>query len=159
MVKVLAMRRPSWFAPPNSAGDWVGLLGGIAVAAAVLAVIGWNVARLTEGKTTVEALACVDPTDPCNWSSYRVANDSNAPVVLRECVHRCESGDRKLDPILVAPGTMSSSDQVRATVGARNWWEVQTVSGHQIGCLVLDGHSSKHDGDTVRVSSARRCGD
>jgi hypothetical protein len=152
------MRRPSWFAPPNSAGDWVGLVGGIAVAAAVLAVIGWNVARLTEGKTTVEALACVDPTDPCNWSSYRVANDSSAPVVLRECEHRCESGDRRLDPILVAPGTMSSSDRVRAAVGGRDWWEAQTVSGRQIGCLVLDGHSRKHDGDTVRVSSARRCG-
>jgi hypothetical protein len=110
----------------------VGPLGGIVVALVFLALVGWNVVRLAEGETTVEALACVDPTDPCNWSSYRVANDSNAPVVLRECEHRCESGDRRLDPILVAPGTLSSSDRVRAAVGARDWWEAQTVSGHQL---------------------------
>jgi hypothetical protein len=145
--------RRSWFVRPDSRGECVGLLGGIVVAVVVLALIGWNVVRLTEGKTTVEALACVDPTDQCNSSSYRVANDSNAPVVLRECAHHCGSGDRRLDPILVAPGTMSSSDQVRATVGARDWWEAQTVPGRQIGCLILAGDSSKHDGDAVLVGS------
>jgi hypothetical protein len=160
VMRIAAVRRPSWFAPPNNLGDWIGLLGGIAVAVAIAALIGWNVVRLTEGKTTLAALTCVDPTDSCNWSSYRVTNDSNVPVVLRECQHHCESGDRRLDPILVAPGTAtpSSGYQVTATVGARDWWEVQTVSGRQIGCLILDGHPRKHDGDVVRVSSVQRCG-
>jgi hypothetical protein len=41
---------------PDGRGEWVALLGGIVVAVAVLTLIGWNVVRLAEGKTTVEAL-------------------------------------------------------------------------------------------------------
>lgn len=128
--------------------------------AALVTLIVWNVVRLADGKVTVSDLACVDPTDSCNWSNYRVINDTDTPVVLRECLHQCGNGDRRLEPILVAPNATTSDDgnQVTASVGGRNWWAVQTVSGHQIGCLVLDGHSSKRDGDLVLVSSARRCG-
>jgi hypothetical protein len=154
------MRKPSWFVSPDSLGEWVGLLGGIAVLAGVVALIGWNMVRLIDGKTTFAALTCVDPTDPCNWSNYRVVNDSDVAVVLRECEDRCKSGDRRLYPIFVPAGTVTSNSgyQPKALVGARNWWEVQTVSGRQIGCLVLNGHPLKHDGDVVRVSSVQRCG-
>jgi hypothetical protein len=154
------MKRPSRFRPADSLGEWLGLLGGILVVATLVALIVWNVLRLADGKATFSGLACVDPTDPCNWSSYRVVNDTDTPVVLRECLHQCGNGDRRLEPILVAPRatTPNNGHQVTASVGGRDWWEVQTVSGRQIGCLLLDGHSSKHDGDTVRVLSARRCG-
>jgi hypothetical protein len=39
----------------------------------------------------------------------------------------------------------------------RAWWEVQTVDGRTLGCLVLDGHSTKRDGLLVDVSSLGRC--
>jgi hypothetical protein len=154
------MRRLPWFRPPDSLGEWLGLLGGTLVVVALVALIVWNVVRLADGKVTVSDLACVDPTDPCNWSSYRVINDTDTPVVLRECLHQCGNGDRRLEPILVASKatTPNNGHQVIARVGGRNWWAVQTVSGQQIGCLVLDGHSSKRDGDLVLVSSTRRCG-
>lgn len=90
---VIDGRRGQRFVPPYGLGEWIGLVGGIVVAVVVLALVGWNVVRLAEGETTVEALTCVDPTDSCNWSSYRVINDSNVPVVLRECQHHCEGGD------------------------------------------------------------------
>jgi len=152
-------KRPSWFRSPDSLGEWLGLLGGTLVLAALVALIVWNVVRLADGKVTVSDLACVDPTDPCNWSSYRVINDTDTPAVLRECLHQCGNGDRRLEPILVAPKatTPNNGHQVTANVGSRNWWEVQTVSGQQIGCLIMDGHPSKRDEDIVLVSSARRC--
>lgn len=143
----------------KSLGGWIGLVGGIAVAAAIVMLIGWNIARLVEGRVTLSELACVDPTDPCNRSSYRVVNDTFMPVVLRECLNRCERSDSRFDPIYVAPGatTADSANEVNALVGALNWWEVQAPPGRPIGCLVLDGHAHKHDGDKVRVSSVEPC--
>jgi hypothetical protein len=150
-------KRPPWFEPLRGPGDWVGFLGGVLVAAAVLAVLAWNVVRLAEGKVTVSELACVDPTDPCNWSSYRVLNDTAAPVSLRECDDRCQRVDRRLEAVILPPDAMTDSDRVTALVASREWWELRTMSGRLLGCIVLDGHPHKHDGDLVRVSSHAPC--
>jgi hypothetical protein len=151
----------AWFVPPNCVADWLAVLFGVVVACALLALVSWNVWRLAEGKVTWSELTCVDPTDACNWSSYRVVNDSRAPVVLRACSHHCGDGDRRLDPVYVEPGAVTPDDVyrgVKATVGSRDWWEVQTPSAVTLGCLVLDGHAHKRDGDLVQVSSAGSCG-
>src|ERR1035437_1423435 len=91
------------------------------VVSAVAAIVVWNIVRLVQGQTTVAQLACVDPTDPCNFSAYQVTNDTNRPVVLRECMHHCGPGDRLLDPITVGPTetTPDSVSAVYALVGAR----------------------------------------
>jgi hypothetical protein len=127
-------------------------------AVAVVSLVAWNVIRLAQGKVTASELACVDPTDPCNRSAYKVANDTRQPIVLRECSHHCGRGDREGDAVRVLPGesTQSSVDVVSALVGGREWWSVR-VRGHRDGCLVLDGHEHKRDGDIVRVSAARPC--
>ena len=55
-----------------------GLTGGLVaavLACAVLALIAWNVVRLATGQVAPSELACIDPTDPCNYSTYRVLND------------------------------------------------------------------------------------
>jgi hypothetical protein len=132
-------------------------LSGTALSAAVLALVAWNILRLADGQVTFSQLACVDVTDPCNWSSYRVLNDTRAPIILRECDDRCEHVNRRLGAIVVAPGTTTAGEEVRATVASRDWWEVRTRQGRLLGCLVLDGHLHKHDGDVVRVSSASPC--
>jgi hypothetical protein len=103
----------------------------------------------------------LDPTDPCNWSLVVVRNDTTAPVVLRECMHHCGNGDQLLDPIDVAPGATSPRDQyagVPALTYERTWVAVSS-RGRRVGCLVLDGHHTKRDGDVVRVSEAGPCGD
>jgi hypothetical protein len=153
------MQRPEWFEPPHGLGDWIGLLLGTLVAAGILAVIGWGVARLAEGKITFSEATCIDFTDPCNWSSYRVVNDLNKPIVLRECDDHCQAGDGRSDSILVEAGTMTRNDvyEVRASIKGRDWWQVESRTGRQIGCLVLDGHPHKHDGDIVLASSAQPC--
>jgi hypothetical protein len=133
------------------------LVGTIA-ACSVCSLISWNAVRLAEGQVSLSDLACVgDPTDPCNWSSYRVENDTGGPVVLRECMHHCGEGDRRLDPVSLRAGGTTSDDAVTALVGDRAWWEMRSSSNQSLGCLVLDGHRHKRDGDLVLVSSVRPC--
>jgi hypothetical protein len=160
-VRRRGIKRPSWIAPVEGVGDWVGLSVGFVVVCAIIALVTWNVVRLSEGKVTLDDLACIDPTDSCNFSKYRVQNDTTRPVVLRECSHHCGEGDRRLDPIDVAAGGLTPDDEfsgVTALVGKRAWWEVRTRTGQLLGCLVLDGHPHKRDGDLVAISAARPCG-
>jgi hypothetical protein len=153
------MRRPAWFEPVDSAGEWIGLLGGIAVVCGIALLIAWNGVRLSNGDVRFSELMCIDPTDACNWSAYRVRNDTAEPVVLRECMHHCGAGDQRLDPIAVAPGqtTANSVRDVSALVATHDWWEVRLRSGRLLGCLVLDGHPHKHDGDRVSVAGVGPC--
>jgi hypothetical protein len=153
----MGLKRPSWFHPVRGPGEWVAFLAGIALIPAFLALVAWNVVRLADGQETFSELVCVDPTDPCNWSSYRVLNDTGAAIVLRECDDRCQHVDRRLEAIVVPPGATTVGEEVRATVESRNWWEVRTQSGRLLGCLVLDGHAHKRDGDVVRASSLAPC--
>lgn len=157
IVRVVRTRLIGSFPPGRGLGRWVGLLGGLVVACAILALIGWNVVRLAEGQVSVSELACIDVTDPCNYSSYSVKNDAALPVVLRECMHHCGRGDRRLDPVSIDVARTTSNDAVTALVGSRAWWEVRSSSNHLLGCLVLDGHQHKHDGDVVVVSSVQPC--
>ena len=147
------------FRPVRGIGEWVGFLGGIVVLVAVLALVGWNVERVRNGDVTVDELLCMDPGDVCNWSAYRVRNDSGQPVVLRECRHQCGAGDRRYDAIGVRPGevTANSAREVSAAVGQLVWWEVRTSGGRMLGCLILDGHRHKHDGDLVAISARAPC--
>jgi hypothetical protein len=154
------MQRPEWFAPPKGLGDWVGFVGGIVVAVCVLAFIGWTGVRLAQGSVRFEELYCgFDPTDPCNYSVYRVRNDTNRAVLLGECDERCQGADRGREPILIEAGGITGSRdyEVKVPIQERAWWQVETRSGQRIGCLVLDGHPHKHDGDIVLVSAAQRC--
>jgi hypothetical protein len=105
---------------------------------------------------------CVDPTDDCNWSVVVIVNDSAKPVTLRECIHHCGSGDQRLDPITVAPHRRSPATQyggISALTGERTWVSVESGDARKLGCLVLDGHRDKRDGDLVRVSEMSVCGD
>jgi hypothetical protein len=137
---------------------WVAPFAGAIAASAVLSLIGWNAVRLAKGEVSPSDLACVgDPTDSCNWSSYRVENNAGGPVVLRECMHHCGKSDRRLDPVAVRAGRTTLDDAVTALVGDRAWWEMRSNSNQLLGCLVLDGHRHKHDGDLVLVSSVGLC--
>ena len=143
---------------PRSFSGWAALFAGTVAACAVLSLIGWNAVRLAKGQVSLSDLACVgDPTDPCNWSSFRVENDTGRPVILRECMHHCGGGDRRLDPVAVRTGEMTSDDAVTALVGDRAWWEVRSSSNQLLGCLVLDGHRHKHDGNLVLISAVQPC--
>jgi hypothetical protein len=46
---------------------------------------------------------------------------------------------------------------VSAYIGDLNWWAVEDRAGRTLGCLVLDPHPDKYDGDVVLVSKKRDC--
>lgn len=135
----------------NDPGVIPGTAAAVVVGLCLVAFVGWAVSRLVTGDLTFTEATCIDPTDPCNWSSYRVYNDTSAPVVLDEC--------GPCGPIKVAPGetTRNSVYVVNAIIGERTRWRVQTPSGTVRGCLWLDGHRHKRDGALVNVSSAGPC--
>jgi hypothetical protein len=159
--------------PVDSIGEWIGLLGGLLVIASVslgvalisLGPISPSAGKIAHGITQVppviDAVACgLDPTDPCNWSLVVVRNDTRSSITLAPCEHHGGRDDRCGSPILVLPGRTSPTDQyagVRAETGLRTWIAV-TSRGQRLGCLVLDGHSKKRDGDLVLASQAQPCG-
>jgi hypothetical protein len=143
------MRRPSWFEPLDSAAEWIGFLGGIAVFSAVVAV-------LVSGRVDLSELSCWEPADSCSYSVYVVRNDLDASIVLRECLHQCGAGDRRLGVVSIEAGGVEKRE-VAAPVGVHVWWEVASARRRVLGCLVLDGHAHKHDDDSVRVSSLGAC--
>jgi hypothetical protein len=113
------------------------------------------------GPHSVRQATCFDPTDDCNYSVVVVENDSERPVTLRECVHHCGKGGQRLDPVVVAAGGRSPAKQyggISALTGERNWVAVESTRGKTLGCLVVDGHADKRDGDLVRVSQMGPCG-
>jgi hypothetical protein len=46
---------------------------------------------------------------------------------------------------------------VYALTGVKNWYAVEDAAGKTLGCLVIDGHPDKEDGDVVLVSEKRQC--
>lgn len=124
----------------------------VVIVVGLLVLLGAHAAQLTCG---------FDPTDDCNWSVFVVSNDSPSAVALRQCLHHCGQGDRRLDPIYVAAGQGSPPRQygsVYATTGGLAWWEVTDASTQrQLGCLVLDGRGDKTDGKVLLVSRAHPC--
>lgn len=113
------------------------------------------------GPRSLRQAGCLDPTDSCNWSVIIVRNDTPRSVALRGCLHHCGQGDSRLDPVVVASHGSSPYTQfgsVTALTGDLAWWEVRDYSsGKPMGCLTLDGHPDKADGDIVAVSQARPC--
>ena len=152
------MRRPEWFQAVSGWSDWVGFSGGLLVIVGLIALF-LSPGLRSDGVAFFSLPDCLDPTGACKWSAYRVRNDTLSPVVLRECFHHCELTDERGDPIVVASGAVTRDDvfQVSALVAELDWWEVRSQSRRRLGCLVLDGHTHKYDGDIVLVSSAGLC--
>ena len=130
--------------------------------AAFAYVVLLAVAGTACGPHSFRQATCFDPTDSCNWSVVVVENNTRRRVVLRECVHHCGRGDRRLDPITLLPEQRSPAKQfggITALTGTRTWVAVETKRDATLGCLVLDGHPDKQDGDLVSVTEMARCGD
>jgi hypothetical protein len=114
------------------------------------------------GPHSLRQATCFDPTDDCNWSVVVIENNTAEDVTLRECDHHCGRGDHRADPIELAPRERTATSQyggISALTGTLTWVAVQSVDGRTLGCLVLDGHRDKLDGDLVRVTEMGRCGD
>lgn len=153
------MRSPSWMEPISGVGDWIAVTLGALVVLGIAAVV----ALLLSGSITdadIDYYTCLMPNEPCRESAYRVTNDTSTAVLVRECLNHCGKGDERLEPVTILPGRTTGTEYpypIGADVGLHTWFEVLTVSGRRRGCLVLDGHRRKHDGDRVVISAATPC--
>src|SRR5262249_43345440 len=138
--RLLTLRMPEGFRRPDSVGDWIGFVVGLvimaAIAAAILGMAGLFAFTVASGRMSLGDALC-SPGDPCRFTTYRVRNDTGRPVLVSECAHHCGPGDE----ILRSNGTSIAAGGAGGTVSThvydREWWEVSTKAGRQLGCLVL----------------------
>ena len=112
------------------------------------------------GPHSLRQATCFDPTESCNWSVVVVRNDTPTTVILRPRADNCQPGDPRVDTVPVPAGASSPSTQygsVYALTQQLNCWAVEDTSRDTLGCLLLDGHPDKRDGDVVLVSEAIPC--
>lgn len=85
------------------------------------------------------AIGCgsVDPTDPTNYTSATIVNDTPAPVVVDACAGEyCEVPDA---PATLAPGTgVGVHASCAATGDAMTSWRVHTTDGRLLGYVAVD---------------------
>jgi hypothetical protein len=93
----------------------------------------------------------VDPTDPANYSTVRITNDTTSGVV----VDRCQGTYCYHDlPRPVAPGSSITVDAACDASGSQmTSWRVTRQDGKTLGFIAVDT-PRKHDGLVYDVSHA-----
>jgi hypothetical protein len=93
----------------------------------------------------------VDPTDPANYSTVFILNDTARPVVLDQC--RGDYCDPDQGPIRLAPRQRVRANAACGSTGAdMTSWRVTGVTG-LLGYIAVDT-PRKHDGLIYPVSRA-----
>jgi hypothetical protein len=89
----------------------------------------------------VSGCGSVDPTDPSNYSTVTIVNDTSAPVVLDAC--RGDYCNPEALPTQLAPG-MSFDDHAAcaATGPDMTSWRVKSVGGRILGYVAVDSPRS-----------------
>ena len=121
-------------------------------AAIVVLVVGLFVA-LMFAQAADDAIGCgsVDPTDPSNYSTVVILNDTAAAVTLDQC--RGDYCNPDQDPTRLAPGRRVQVNAACASSGAdMTSWRVTGPTG-LLGYVAVDT-PRKHDGLVYPVSRA-----
>jgi hypothetical protein len=117
-----------------------------AVATPTLAVIGLVIAlMLAQAADDRAGCGSVDPTDPANYSSIVIHNDSSKPVVIADCVGGYCKGYRL--PVQLAPDASFNDDASGASdqVGREGH---DIVACHQRGRQAVGLHRRGHSAKT-----------
>lgn len=137
------MRRPSWFEPVDSVGEWVGLLGGICVLALIAILIVKGVQGF-DGLPSVKSLIGV--------RRVRFANDLSRPVVLAMC--RSDHSaicEHPYERVRIGAGRAT----VQVTLaGVHAEWAVEDIAGHPLRCVILHWNGHTNSTSVVRLSTA-----
>jgi len=150
---------PSWPTPPR--WRWLRrtrlkvVSSVVAVAAAVALVVGLFVA---EGIAEAGGHS-LDPTDPMNYDSFALVNDSPSTLYVHLCADsRCSRLESHFDWTAIAPGS-SETEQVYWDPGSFAAYAVSDRPGRNERCLRLDASTEATAKVSVHLSSARSCGD
>jgi hypothetical protein len=131
-----------WKKPPWSTKRRVITGFGIAVATlVVVSVIGFMV--FIEATDSAAGCGSVDPTDPANYSTVTIVNDTSSPVVLSDCPGTYCHPD--LLPANLDPGKSFSDDAACGSTGAdMTSWRVSTPTGRPLGYIAVDSPKSRN---------------
>jgi hypothetical protein len=90
---------------------------------------------------TIDGCGSVDPTDPANYSSVSIVNDTSAEVVLDQCAGTyCHAYDL---PQRLGPGGSFGDDAGCGATGAdMTSWAVLDQRGAVIGYIAVDSPKS-----------------
>jgi hypothetical protein len=106
----------------------------------VVSVIGFMV--FIEATDSAAGCGSVDPTDPANYSTVTIVNDTSSPVVLSDCPGAYCHAD--LLPAVIDPGKSLSDNAACGSTGANmTSWRVSTQSGTPLGFIAVDSPKSR----------------
>jgi len=96
----------------------------------------------------------IDPTDPANYSSVSLLNDTNSLVVVDQCKGSYCSGSGT--PVSLPPGQeLPEHAACGASGGHMTSWRITHANGALLGYIAVDT-PRKHDGLIYPVSRASR---
>jgi hypothetical protein len=150
---------PSWPPPPAGWQWWrptrrtrrqrlgLGLLIGVPAAIVVL-LLAADVAGQVSG------CGSIDPTDPLNYSSFTIVNDTSSIVVVDDCSGAyCDTADLPRRPN--AGGRFADHAACGASGRDMTSWRIRSTDGTLLGYIAL--HSPrKHNGLIFDVSRSSR---
>ena len=123
---------------------------GVAIAVGV-ALVGTVLVWALNLEANYSASGCgsIDPTDPLNYSNVTIVNDSNASVVLKDCLG---GGCRENYPVLLRPHRSFSDIAECGQKGAdMTAWTVTSTTGVVQGYVVVNSPKSQ-PGLTYNIS-------
>jgi len=102
--------------------------------------------------STVTGCGSIDPTDPANYSTVSILNDTSQPVIIKDCPGAyCDSN---VLPARLNPGGRFTDNAACGATGAdMTSWKVTRVDGRVLGYIAVDSPRSQ-DGLVYKVSRA-----
>src|SRR3954453_488334 len=120
---------------PRTRRERIGLGLGIGIPAALIVAL---VGLLMAAQAAMDRAGCgsVDPTDPANYSTVTIQNDTNTAVVLDDCPGaECQVGQL---PARLLPGQRYRDDAACRAAGAdMTSWRVRTADGRLLGYIAV----------------------
>jgi hypothetical protein len=101
----------------------------------------------------------LDPTDPTNYNTYTLRNDSASQLYVHLCADaKCAHLDDHVDWVPVEPGSADDA-QVYWGSSTPDVYAIATAPGGSSGwrCLMLDASSKSPEEVDAPLSSAVRC--
>jgi hypothetical protein len=105
---------------------------------------------IAQGNDDAAGCGSIDPTDPANYSTVVILNDTRTPAVVDDCQGAYCQPDQ--DRVRLAPGKRVQVNAACGTGGVMTSWRVSGPAG-VLGYVAVDT-PRKHDGLVYPVSRA-----
>lgn len=101
----------------------------------------------------------LDPTDPMNYNSYALRNDSSTPLYVHLCADQnCASLQAEASWVALDPGSVDHEQVYWGSSTPTAYLVVRSPSDVEQRCLLLDAANKSSVTRDVALSSAVTCG-